>query len=115
MSTFLFQINTIMKINEFADLDKIWNDIDGRMNPDALHRRQEQAERYDDDGVIAVEVKPKQIKNRYRYTNKPQPNTIQSPGFRSEQSAKRRSGHSYNPYQRRKDPDRQLPRDGIDI
>lgn len=92
-----------MKINELFDLEKMWQELDSRMNYDTNQRRREEHDRYKEIATISkgetpvIASEPK-VSKKDRYTNMPKEDESQTPGYRGGESVKKRAGVPHKKY-----------------
>lgn len=96
-------INSNMRLSELLNEDYDFTKLDSWWNPDAANYAEEQRERTDQiekdsDGTPVFTRDIKHPKNS-QMTTDPQPNTLQSPGYRGREELKKRAGLRHKEFQ----------------
>lgn len=84
----LFESVSEEYLNNPMDFDKFWN-------PELYHYNKREMEWREKQGTGAI-TKPVPAKKDEKFTNQPDPNDIQSPGYRGLQSLKKKAGLPYD-------------------
>lgn len=90
-----------MKLKEIYDIEDVWNEIDGKFNPENAEFRNEEEIRYTEIATKSKGHTPvikNEPKEEEKWTNAPQDDAGQSPGYRAGESVKKRSGVPHKQY-----------------
>jgi len=90
-----------MKINEIYNIEKEWNEIDRVFNPENYKARDEEDTRYKEIATLSMGETPvitKEPRVKHKWTNTPQKDAAQSPGYRAGESVKKGAGVPYKKY-----------------
>lgn len=100
-----------MKIKEIYNIDKVWDEIDSRFNDENFSARNDEEDRYKEIAQLSKGETPvitDEPDQEERWSNDPAHNDEmhnQSPGYRGGESAKKRSGAKYKPYNKSSEQD----------
>ena len=95
-----------MKLDEIYNIEEEWDKIDRQFNPENFQFRGSELDRYEEIAQLSKGETPviaKEEPEEEHWTNSPQKDVVQSPGYRAGESVKKRSGVKHKKYDKYED------------